>query len=83
VLSAGDLAAGQVTLGRVATHVLVVLGLVLLYAVHRQHRGRHAPLPAATADSSSTDASPAADPAAPARPRPRSARRQAHGHHAA
>ena len=83
VLSAGDLAAGQVTLGRVATHVLVVLGLALLFAVHRQHRGRHAPLPAATADSTSTDSSPAADPAAPPRSRPRSARRQAHGHHAA
>lgn len=82
-LSAGDLVSGQVTVGRVATHALVVLGLVLLFAVHRQHRGRHAPLPAATADSTSTGSSPAADPASAPRPRPRSSRRQAHGHHAA
>ena len=81
-LSAGDLISGQVTLGRVATHVLVVLGLVLLFAVHRHHRSRNAPLPAAHSDGSSSTS--AATPDAPAaRPRPRSSRRQAHGRHAA
>ncbi|MFJ1765632.1 zf-HC2 domain-containing protein [Amycolatopsis sp. NPDC088138] len=81
-LSAGDLATGQVTVARLATHVLVVLGLALLYAVHRAHRNRNAPLPAATADSG-TATSGAAPEGPAARPRPRPFRRQAHGHHAA
>ncbi|MFG1643006.1 zf-HC2 domain-containing protein [Amycolatopsis sp. NPDC049252] len=81
-LSAGDLVTGQVTVARLATHVLVVLGLVLLYAVHRGHRGRQAPRPAATADNS-TATSGAAPEGPAARPRPRPFRRQAHGHHAA
>ncbi|WP_191984250.1 hypothetical protein [Amycolatopsis eburnea] len=82
VLSAGDLAAGQVTLARLATHLLVVLGLALLYAVHRSHRDRGTPVPAATADGTSTSGS-TVDAPAPARPRPRGSRRQAHGRHAA
>ncbi|MDX3186915.1 hypothetical protein PV458_00720 [Streptomyces sp. MN03-5084-2B] len=82
-LSAGDLAAGQVTLSRLATHLLVVLGLALLYAVHRGHRDRGTPLPAATADDgASTDGSTVDAPAA-GRPRPRPFRRQAHGRRAA
>ena len=81
-LSASDLVSGQVTLARLTTHVLVVLGLALLYAVHRQHRGRHAPLPATTADgTASTSATSPGARATP--PRPRSFRRQAHGRHAA
>lgn len=83
VLSAGDLAAGQVTVSRLATHVLVVLGLVLLYAVHRRHRDRGAPRPAATADDGSVTAGSTVDAPAPERPRPRGFRRQANGHHAA
>ncbi|MEU3628048.1 hypothetical protein BS329_39750 [Amycolatopsis coloradensis] len=51
-LSAGDLVTGQVTAGRVLTHGLVVLGLVLLFVVHRQHRRRNRPSPATTADTS-------------------------------
>ncbi len=49
-LSAGDLVSGKVTAGRVLTHGLVVLGLVLLFVVHRQHRRRNRPSPATTAD---------------------------------
>lgn len=49
-LSAGDLASGAVTAGRVLTHGLVVLGLILLFVVHRQHRLRNRPSPATTAD---------------------------------
>ncbi|MFE6617255.1 zf-HC2 domain-containing protein [Amycolatopsis sp. NPDC057786] len=48
-LSAGDLATGQVTAGRVLTHGLVVAGLLLLYVVNRQHRLRNRPSPATTA----------------------------------
>ncbi|MDT7802655.1 MAG: hypothetical protein QOI78_6088 [Actinomycetota bacterium] len=81
-LSAGDLATGQVTVARLATHLLVVLGLALLYAVHRGHRNRTAPLPAATADSGTTTSGAAPEGPA-ARPRPRPFRRQAHGRHAA
>lgn len=83
VLSAGDLATGQVTFARLATHLLVVLGLVLLWAVHRSHRERHAPLPAATADDSASATGSTVDPPAPGRSRPRPFRRQAHGRHAA
>ncbi|MEA5363600.1 zf-HC2 domain-containing protein [Amycolatopsis sp., V23-08] len=82
-LSAGDLATGRVTVARVATHVLVVLGLALLYAVHRGHRDRTAPLPAATADDSATTSASTVDAPAAARPRSRPFRRQAHGRHAA
>ncbi|MEQ0561191.1 hypothetical protein ABJI51_19060 [Amycolatopsis sp. NEAU-NG30] len=84
VLSAGDLAAGQVTLSRLATHLLVVLGLALLYAVHRHHhRDRGTPLPAATADDGATTGGSTVDTPAAGRPRPRVFRRQAHGRHAA
>ncbi len=82
-LSAGDLAAGQVTLSRLATHVLVVLGLALLYAVHRGHRERGTPLPAATADGGAATSGSTVDTPAAGRPRPRPFRRQAHGRHAA
>ncbi|WP_410640260.1 zf-HC2 domain-containing protein [Amycolatopsis sp. lyj-346] len=82
-LSAGDLAAGQVTLSRLATHLLVVLGLALLYAVHRGHRGHGTPLPAATADDGATTSGSTVDDPAPGQPRPRPFRRQAHGRHAA
>ncbi|WP_328617594.1 zf-HC2 domain-containing protein [Amycolatopsis sp. NBC_00355] len=82
-LSAGDLVTGQVTVARLATHVLVVLGLVLLYAAHRGHRDRTAPLPAATAgDDVTTRGSTVDTPAAP-RPRSRPFRRPAHGRRAA
>lgn len=83
VLSAGDLASGQVTLARLATHLLVVLGLALLYAVHRGHRDRHTPLPAATADDGTATTGSTVDAPAAERPRPRPFRRQAHGRHAA
>ncbi|MGW4526291.1 zf-HC2 domain-containing protein [Amycolatopsis sp. NPDC004378] len=83
VLSAGDLAAGQVTVARLATHVLVVAGLALLWAVHRAHRDRHAPLPAATADDGTGVGGSTVDAPATGRPRPRPFRRQAHGRHAA
>jgi len=83
VLSAGDLATGRVTLARLATHLLVVLGLVLLYAVHRGHRDRTAPVPAATSDSDTTTSGAAPEGPAGSRPRPRPFRRQAHGRHAA
>ncbi|WP_410672553.1 hypothetical protein [Amycolatopsis sp. cmx-4-68] len=83
-LSAGDLAAGRVTLARLATHLLVVLGLALLWTVHRGHHNRNAPLPAATSedDGSATSGS-TVDGPTPGRPRPRPFRRQAQGHHAA
>ncbi|MGW3961863.1 zf-HC2 domain-containing protein [Amycolatopsis sp. NPDC005003] len=83
VLSAGDLAAGQVTLSRLSTHLLVVLGLALLYAVHRDQRDRGAPLPAATADDGAATSGSTVDAPAPGRPRPRPSRRQAHGRRAA
>jgi predicted anti-sigma-YlaC factor YlaD len=54
VVSADDLVSGNVTAGRLETHGLVVLGLTLLYAVHRQHRGRHEPAPV-TGDLLSTE----------------------------
>ncbi|WP_370961790.1 hypothetical protein [Amycolatopsis sp. cg9] len=82
VLSAGDLAAGTVTLSRLATHLLVVLGLALLYAVHRGHRDRGAPIPAATGGDGTTTGSTVDAPVA-GWPRPRGFRRQAHGRHAA
>ncbi|WP_233223724.1 zf-HC2 domain-containing protein [Amycolatopsis sp. CA-128772] len=83
VWSAGDLAAGLVTPSRLATHLLVVLGLALLYAVHRAHRDRGTPLPAATADDGVPTTGSTVDGPAPARPRARGFRRQAHGRHAA
>lgn len=84
VLSAGDLAAGRVTLARLATHVLVVVGLALLWAVHRGHRDHGgAPLPAATADDGGPTVSGSTVDAPAGRPRPRAFRRQAHGRHAA
>ncbi|MEV4056951.1 zf-HC2 domain-containing protein [Amycolatopsis sp. NPDC049688] len=83
VWSAGDLAAGQVTLSRLATHLLVVLGLALLYAVHRAHRGRGTPVPAATADEGAPTSGSTVDAPAAPRPRVRGFRRQAHGRHAA
>ncbi|WP_167455212.1 zf-HC2 domain-containing protein [Amycolatopsis kentuckyensis] len=83
VFSAGDLAAGQVTLSRLSTHLLVVLGLALLYAVHRGHRDRGAPLPAATADDGAATSGSTVDAPAAGRPRPRPFRRHAHGRHAA
>ncbi|WP_410570189.1 zf-HC2 domain-containing protein [Amycolatopsis sp. cmx-4-61] len=82
-LSAGDLAAGQVTLSRLATHVLVVLGLALLYAVHRAQRDRGAPLPAATADDGTVTRGSTVDRPAAGHRRARGFRRQAHGRHAA
>jgi len=83
VLSAGDLAAGQVTLSRLSTHLLVVLGLALLYAVHRGHRDHGTPLPAATADDGAATSGSTVDAPAAGRPRPRPFRRQAHGRRAA
>ena len=83
VLSAGDLAAGQVTLSRLSTHLLVVLGLALLYAVHLGHRDRGTPLPAATADDDAATSGSTVDAPAAGRARPRPFRRQAHGRHAA
>ncbi|KDO07392.1 zf-HC2 domain-containing protein [Amycolatopsis mediterranei] len=83
VWSAGDLAAGQVALSRVATHVLVVLGPALLYAVHRGHRDRGTPLPAATADDTAATPGSTVDAPTAGRPRPRAFRRQAHSRHVA
>jgi predicted anti-sigma-YlaC factor YlaD len=45
IVSADDLAAGNVTAGRLESHGFVVLGLALLYAVHRRHRDRLEPGP--------------------------------------
>ncbi len=53
VLSTGDLINQAVSVGRVLSHGLVVLGLLLLFLVHRQYRGHH-PLPAGYGDSSGT-----------------------------
>jgi predicted anti-sigma-YlaC factor YlaD len=50
VLSAIDVVNGNVTAGRLLSHGLVVAGLVLLYVVHRQHRERDHPKPAAGED---------------------------------
>ncbi|SFW76864.1 zf-HC2 domain-containing protein [Amycolatopsis australiensis] len=83
VLSAADLAAGRVALSRLATHALVVLGLALLFVVHRAHRDRHTPLPAATADDGTTTSGSTVDAPPAGRPRPAGPRRQANGHHAA
>jgi predicted anti-sigma-YlaC factor YlaD len=47
VLSAGDLIGHEVTAWRVLSHGLIVLGLVLLYVVHRQNRHDHHPNPVA------------------------------------
>ncbi len=49
-LSAGDLVTGQVTADRVLTHGLVVLGVALLFVVHRQYRLRNRPSPVTTAE---------------------------------
>ncbi|WP_233226107.1 zf-HC2 domain-containing protein [Amycolatopsis sp. CA-126428] len=78
-LSAGDLATGQVAVSRVTTHVLVVLGLALLYAVHRADRHRGTPFPAATAGDGTATLESTVDAPAAGRPRPRPFRRQAHG----
>lgn len=43
IVSGVDLTTGQVALGRVASHGLVVAGLALLFAVRRQHKRRPAP----------------------------------------
>ncbi|MDT8915245.1 zf-HC2 domain-containing protein [Amycolatopsis sp. PS_44_ISF1] len=45
VVTTSDLIGGQVTAGRVLTHVFLVIGLGLLFAVHRQHRARREPGP--------------------------------------
>ncbi|GAA4547118.1 zf-HC2 domain-containing protein [Amycolatopsis samaneae] len=83
-VSAGDLLGGQVTAGRVLTHTLVVLGLALLYAVHRQHRERHSPSPTVVRDGADgvTASTAGAGPVARPRHRPGS-RRRASGRHAA
>ncbi|MFT7870729.1 MULTISPECIES: zf-HC2 domain-containing protein [Amycolatopsis] len=83
VLSAGDLAAGRVTLSRLSTHLLVVLGLALLYAVHRAHRDHGTPLPATTTGEGATTSESTVDTPATGRPRPRLFRKQAHVRHAA
>jgi predicted anti-sigma-YlaC factor YlaD len=41
VLSTGDLIGHEVNAGRILSHVLVVLGLALLFVVHRQNRDGH------------------------------------------
>ncbi|WP_328610796.1 zf-HC2 domain-containing protein [Amycolatopsis sp. NBC_00345] len=45
VVTTSDLIGGQVTAGRVLTHVFLFVGLGLLFAVHRQHRARQEPGP--------------------------------------
>ena len=45
VVTTSDLIGGQVTAGRVLTHAFLVVGLGLLFAVHRQHRARQEPGP--------------------------------------
>ncbi|MBB4684143.1 putative anti-sigma-YlaC factor YlaD [Amycolatopsis jiangsuensis] len=45
VLTTGDLLGDRVTAARVLSHTFLVVGLVLLFAVHRQHRARHRPGP--------------------------------------
>lgn len=44
-LSVGDLVGHEVTAGRILSHGLIVLGLLLLYVVHRQRRDDHHPNP--------------------------------------
>ncbi|HEY3477364.1 MAG TPA: zf-HC2 domain-containing protein [Streptomyces sp.] len=45
VISVVDVSGGQVTAGRLLTHVFLVAGLVLLYLVHREQRRQPAPAP--------------------------------------
>ncbi|MFF0147487.1 putative anti-sigma-YlaC factor YlaD [Amycolatopsis sulphurea] len=45
VLTTGDLIGDRVTAARVLSHTFLVLGLMLLFAVHRQHRAQHQPGP--------------------------------------
>lgn len=47
VLSARDLAAGSVELGRLATHLAAVAGLLLVYTLHRNERATPPPTPLA------------------------------------
>ncbi|GAA3524791.1 zf-HC2 domain-containing protein [Amycolatopsis ultiminotia] len=45
VLTTGDLIGDRVTAPRVLSHTFLVVGLALLFAVHRRHRARHHPGP--------------------------------------
>jgi predicted anti-sigma-YlaC factor YlaD len=53
VVSVADLSGGQVGAGRLLTHVFLLIGLVLMVVVHREHRRRPAPAPS-TADALAT-----------------------------
>lgn len=83
-LSVADVAGGEITAARLLTHVLAVLGAVLLFAVHRRYRDRRHPNPR-TADVAATpidEAAPAGEAAAgPPVRAPR--RRRPAGHHRA
>lgn len=89
VLSAGDLIDGEVSAGRILSHVLVVLGLALLFLVHRQNRDGYGSSPAvrSTADTDYDEFADAADLDGGADPeearRTRPWRRPASRHHAA
>ncbi|WP_033289510.1 zf-HC2 domain-containing protein [Amycolatopsis jejuensis] len=88
VLTTSDLIGDRVTAGRVLSHVFLVAGLALLYAVHRQHRLRHQPGPdlADTADDPADTTITTRGTLALARPHPkrgRDSQRPTGRHHAA
>lgn len=86
VASVIDVSDGQVGPGRLLTHSLLVVGLVLMFVVHREHRRRPAPAPL-TADALGTEEDvrlPPQDAPAPLAPvRSRFPRRPASRHRAA
>jgi predicted anti-sigma-YlaC factor YlaD len=88
VVTTSDLIGGEVTAGRVVTHAFLVVGLGLLFAVHRQHRARQEPGPG-LGDELGTEAETrvpdrgALGLARPATRRGRSQQRPAGRHHAA
>ncbi|MEU5262235.1 zf-HC2 domain-containing protein [Amycolatopsis sp. NPDC021455] len=87
VVSVADVSGGQVGAGRLLTHVFLVIGLVLMFVVHREHRRRPAPAPS-TADALGTgdddlQLPEQGQPAPPAAIRHRFPRRPASRHRAA
>ncbi|SEP53100.1 Predicted anti-sigma-YlaC factor YlaD, contains Zn-finger domain [Amycolatopsis saalfeldensis] len=88
VVTTSDLIGGQVTAGRVLTHVFLVVGLGLLFAVHRQHRARQEPGPGLGDELGTGTETRVPDrgtlgPARPATRRGRNQQRPAGRHHAA
>ncbi|MDQ7803028.1 zf-HC2 domain-containing protein [Amycolatopsis sp. A133] len=85
-VSVVDASGGEVGPGRLLSHGLLLVGLVLLVVVHREHRRRPAPAPltAGALDTGDDATLPGPDaPEAPAPARPRFPRRPAGRHRAA